>query len=314
MKSTITRYLLARSITRAASRQTYSTIRFLADGECIEEAYRAYAYFRWLDDRLDSDLARTPGALSRISFLQRQKFILEACYRGEPVSAASTEEQLLIDLVQGDPRTHSGLETYLRNMMQVMEFDAARRGRLISRAELNEYTRWLATAVTEAMHYFIGHDCDSPHDETRYLAVSGAHIAHMLRDTFEDLQAGYYNIPREVLEAEHIQPGDTQSRPYRLWVRSRVQLAREYFRAGRDYLARVESARCRLAGFAYMARFEWLLDAIEREAYLLRPAYDECKSLRTGWQMGLDTFSALMGRRETQAPPRGAVSPSWRKG
>lgn len=314
MKSTNSKHILARSITRAASQQTYYTIRFLADGDRVEDAYRAYAYFRWLDDRLDSDLERTPGAPDRISLLQWQKTILEACYQGKTISGASAEEQLLIDLVKGDRRTNSGLESYLRNMMEVMEFDAGRRGRLISRAELNEYTRWLATAVTEAMHYFIGHGCDSPHDETRYLAVSGAHIAHMLRDTFDDLQAGYYNIPREVLEAEHISPGDTHSRPYRLWVRSRVQLAREYFRAGRSYLARVESARCRLAGFAYMARFEWLLDTIEREEYLLRPAYHECKSLGTGWWMGLATLSALIGRRETQTHPPGAVSPSWRKG
>lgn len=33
-----------------------------------------------------------------------------------------------------------------------MGFDAKRHGRLISQVELNEYTRWLATAVTEAMH------------------------------------------------------------------------------------------------------------------------------------------------------------------
>jgi len=29
----------------------------------------------------------------------------------------------------------------------------------------------------------------------RYLAVTGAHITHMLRDAVEDAEAGYYNIP-----------------------------------------------------------------------------------------------------------------------
>ena len=52
----------------------------------------------------------------------------------------------------------------------------------------------------ECIHYFVGHDDFSPRDETRYLAVAGAHIVHMLRDTFDDMQLGYYNIPREVLE------------------------------------------------------------------------------------------------------------------
>ena len=96
-------------------------------------------------------------------------------------------------------------------MMLVMDFDTRRRGRLISQVELNEYTRWLAVAVTEALHYFIGHDCFTPHDEARYLAVSAAHITHMLRDTYADMRAGYFNIPREVLEANHIGPQDVLS-------------------------------------------------------------------------------------------------------
>ncbi len=63
-------------------------------------------------------------------------------------------------------------------MMLVMNFDVRRRGTLISQVQLNEYTRWLAIAVTEAMHYFIGRGAFAPRDETRYLAVSAAHITH----------------------------------------------------------------------------------------------------------------------------------------
>ncbi len=106
--------------------------------------------------------------------------------------------------------------------------------RWISQAELNQYTHWLATAVTEAMHYFIGHCCYSPHNETRYLAVTGAHITHMLRDTFDDVQAGYYNIPREVLKANNIQPQDIQSKAYRDWVRSRVNWHASIFKRAGD--------------------------------------------------------------------------------
>src|SRR5215211_3401354 len=253
-------HTLGPTITRDASRQTYYTIRFLADRERVADAYRAYAYFRWVDDTLDS------GPFSsgeRITFLERQKTLLKKCYRSESFQDTTLEEQMLIELVQHDRETNSGLYMYLRNMMQVMEFDAKRRGRLITQAELNEYTRWLATAVTEAMHYFIGHNGYAPHDETRYLAVTGAHIAHMLRDTFDDMQAGYYNIPGKVLEANHLQPQDVQSQAYCAWVQTRVQLARKNFQAGREYLAQVEDPRCRLAGFAYTARFTWLLDTIE---------------------------------------------------
>jgi len=220
---------------------------------------------------------------------------------------------MLIELVQHDHEKNSGLQSYLRNMMQVMDFDAKRRGRLISQAELNEYTRWLASAVTEAMHYFIGHCCYSPHDETRYLAVAGAHITHMLRDTYDDVQAGYYNIPCEVLEAGHIQPHHIHSKAYRTWVQSRVELARQYFKAGRQYLARVEEPRCRLAGFAYTARFEWLLDTIEQENYSLRPEYSERKSFETGLRMGLLTLSSLINLRGTETLPQPVVSHLLRK-
>ncbi len=275
---------LASSITKAASKQTYYTIRFLADRDRMDDAYRAYAYFRWVDDILDSDLG---SRSDHKAFLERQKTLLESCYLGKPLQYVNPQEEMLVELVQSDHEENSGLQAYLRNMMLVLDFDARRRGRLISEAELNEYTGWLASSVTEAMHYFIGHGDDAPHDETRYLAVSAAHIVHLLRDTYEDVQAGYYNIPREVLIANQINPQDVHTDAYRSWVKSRVLLAREYFRKGKGYLARVQNPRCRLAGFAYMARFEWLLDTIEREDFNLRPQYDERKQigaeLRMSW-------------------------------
>jgi len=231
MKSTSHESTLALSITKAASQQTYYTIRFLADRERAAGAYRAYAYFRWVDDILD---AETGSGAERSVFIRRQKSILEGCYRGETPRDAGIQEKMLVHLIRNDAERNSGLQSYLHNMMAVMAFDAERRGRLVSQIELNEYTRWLATAVTEAMHYFIGHCCYSPHDETRYLAVTAAHITHMLRDAFDDVQAGYFNIPREVLEANHITPLDVESDAFRTWVRSRVQLARKYFKAGRE--------------------------------------------------------------------------------
>jgi phytoene/squalene synthetase len=284
----------ASSITKAASKQTYYTIRFLVDRDRVEDAYRAYGYFRWVDDTLDAGSISGP---ERIAFLARQKSLLETCYRGEVPREMNIQEKMLVELVRQDHEKNSGLEIYLRNMMQVMEFDARRRDRLISQLELNEYTNWLAMAVMECIHYFIGHEDFSPHDETRYLAVSAAHIIHMLRDTFEDAQLGYYNIPREVLELNHIGPHDVARDEYRAWVKGRLELAREYFHAGRDYFARVQNPRCRLACFAYIARFEWLLDTMEREDFLLRPAYQERKSARIGVQMSWLTLASMIHGR-----------------
>ncbi len=228
-----------------------------------------------------------------LAFICRQKSLLEACYRQAFPPAANANEQMLVDLVRHDHEPDSGLQFYLRNMMAVMDFDARRRGRVVSQKELDAYTHHLASAVTEAMHYFIGHCCPSPRDETRYLAVTAAHITHMLRDTYDDVQHGYYNIPREWIAAKRIQPDDLDSPAYRLWVRSRVQLARGYFALGKEYLARVSNLRCRLAGYAYTARFEWLLDTFQREGYRLRPAYSERKSFRASLSMSGLVLSSL---------------------
>jgi phytoene/squalene synthetase len=279
---------LATEITKAASQQTYYTIRFLVDRNLTSDAFRAYAYFRWVDDWLDQE-SRTRG--ERMAFVELQQALIDRCYRGEPPANLTDEEAMLANLIEGDRGENSGLQVYIHNMMAVMAFDADRRGRLISQAALNEYTYLLASAVTEALHYFIGHCCASPHSHSRYLAVTGAHITHMLRDAIEDATVGYYNIPHEIIEAHGIAPWDVESEPYWNWVKSQVQLARSYFKSGKAYLAQVENMRCRIAGYAYIARFETVLDSIERDGYLLRAQYPERKSLQAGLDMTWSVFS-----------------------
>ena len=217
---------LAAALTKAASKQTYYTIRFLVDRDRVANAYRAYAYFRWLDDRLDR--ADAPPA-ERIALVERQQALLECCWLGIDPPDACAEERLLIELIRSDPQPHSGLRAYVEHMMAVMRFDVSRRDRLITAQELADYSHHLAAAVTEALHYFIGHCCFAPTGPTRYLAVTAAHITHMLRDTREDTAAGYFNIPREVLEQHGIAPTALDSDAYRAWVAERVALARAYF-------------------------------------------------------------------------------------
>ena len=290
-KKTISSGGLAALITKKASKQTYYTIRLFADRDRVEDAYRAYAYLRWVDDVIDEVDCLYE---KRIAFTERQKFLLDSCYRGETPHDLCAEEKMLADLVRCDAEKNSGLQTYLRNMMDAMLFDAWRRGRVISQAELSEYSHKLAKAVTEALYYFIGHEDPSPCHEARYLAVTAAHITHMLRDAVEDVDNGYYNCPREILSARSISPRDLSSPVYREWVCSRVKLAREYFKRGRECTAQVKNLRCRLAAYAYIARFEWMLDSIERDHYCLRAEYPERKSLRTGVQIIWATVASML--------------------
>lgn len=292
MKDNTTSQKLAVAITRAASTQTYFTIRFLVDREHVPDAYRAYAYFRWVDDCLDSVAGSTT---ERLEFVARQKSLLEACYSGEIVSSLSPQEMMLADLVHHDHEKNSGLQSYLRNMMAVMVFDVERRGRMISQAELTTYTQLLATAVTDALLYFIGHASPAPASELRYLAVRGAHLVHMLRDMQEDASVGYFNIPQETLAAYDIAILDVNHPAYQKWVHDRVELATLYFHLGRDYLSQIRNTRCRLAGFAYIARFEWMARTVKRDGYCLRADYPERKTIKTALWVAWKTLSSLLG-------------------
>ena len=282
---------LAASITKSASKQTYYTIRFFVDRDRVADAYRAYGYFRWVDDVIDE---AGGSRAERTAFAYRQQALLVSCYRGELPEDLCEEEWMLVDLVRNDIEKNSGLQAYLRNMMDVMLFDAQRRGHAISQIELHEYSRKLGKAVTEALYYFIGYSDPSPRHEARYLAVTAAHITHMLRDATEDAESGYYNIPREYLATRDIMPNDVTSQAYREWVCGRVQLARWYFQLARECTAQVKNFRCRLAGFAYTARFEWMLEAIERDNYCLRSEYPERKSLLAGLWMAWHILISIL--------------------
>jgi len=283
---------LAASTTKGASKQTYYTVRFFADRNLVSDAYRAYGYFRWVDDQLDQG---GMGRSERLAFIKSQRALIDGCYRGEWPEHVTDEESMLVDLVRSDRLKNSGLQSYIRNMMAVMAFDAERRGRLITQDELARYTRSLAIAVTDALHYFIGHRCKLPECKFRYSAATAAHIAHMLRDTLEDTEAGYYNIPGEYVKSHGIDVCDVLGDPYRKWVQSRVQQARAYLDDGKSYLALVNNPRCRVAGYAYVSRFYSVLDAIEKDGCRLRSEYPECKSfatgIRLGWSVILLSFS-----------------------
>lgn len=270
---------LARNITFEASKQTAWTIQALVPRSRRDDAFRAYAYFRWVDDVLDGqEIDQT----ERLSFLDSQMDLLHRCLNGKPPRVVGSEEWMLVELTQGPLRNDPGLRIYLQDMMAVMDFDANRRGRRITQHELHSYSRRLATAVSEAVYTFIGGACRAPRIPQRYLAADAAHIIHMLRDMHEDLEAGYINIPVEVLPGGQISVADLSQPHVRLWVRDRVEIAKSYFNQGEAYLSHVDNPRCRLAGALYTLRFQGVMQTIERDEYLLQPEYDYVDGLR-GW-------------------------------
>lgn len=304
----------AAAITRAASFQSYLTIRWLADRAYRDDAFALYAWFRWLDDEVDEHLTTEAD---RLAFVARQRAILTQVADGGLPVDVEPEEALLVRLVRPCAAGASpGLLVSLTSMLDVMEFDARRRGRRVTQGALDDYTHDLAVAVTEALHHCIGHGCGCPHDASRYVAVTGAHVAHMLRDLAEDVAAGYDNVPLDAVADAPVSLDDLHAPELRAWVRDRVALARSCFGTGRAYLAQVESGRCRLAGHAYVARFEWVLDAIERDGFRVRAAYPERATLRGGLAIAADgARSALAAsRRAGQGrTPHAAPRPAERE-
>ena len=294
--------VLGRSITRTASKQSYFTARLLADRDLVDDCLRAYAYFRWADDIVDES-AETVG--ERVAFMRRQMALIDRLYAGERPDDLTAEEQILADLIRNDRGEQSGLESFIRNFMSILEFDSRRRGQLISEQELTWYASRLGKAVTDAIQYFVGNGHPYPDTEHRYLAATAATIAHMLRDLVPDVAEGYVNIPREYLEAHAIDPGDVESAPFRDWVRGRVEMARLYFREGKRYLDHLGVLRCKIAGYWYCARFEGVLDAIERDGYVLRDSYAERRKLsswlRIAW-LGASVTARHVSMRGRDAP------------
>ncbi len=283
---------LARAITWASSKQTFATARLLVDEELVVDCLRAYAYLRWVDDVIDLD---SQTYKERIAFIRRQRGIVERLYRSERPEDLAPEEQMVADLIDHNPGANSGLHSFICNFLRVLEFDAGRKGRLVSQAELTWYSSCLGKSVTDGIQYFIGNGHAYPDSDERYLAATAAHITHMLRDMKEDLPEGFINIPREYLEAcglnydasRGISPEDLDSPALRVWVWSQVELARSYFRQGKRYLDQLEVLRCKIAGYWYCARFEIVLDTIECDGYTLRESYVERRRASTWLKMAL---------------------------
>ena len=269
---------LARSITWKGSKQTYYTARLLVDRDLVDDFCRAYAYFRWVDDVVDIS-AQSHREL--VSFIRRQSCLIDHLYDKNRLQDLTSQEEIIADLIEHDRGQNGELQSFIRNMFAIIEFDAYRKGRLVSEKELAWYSNRLGASVADGIHYFIGNGYPYPPSDRRYLAPVAAHIAHLLRDMLPDTADGFINIPREYLEAHRIEPEDVSSAAYRAYVQGRVELAQRYFLEGKRYLDNLDLLRRRIVGYWYCARFEGVLDAIQRDDYVLRAAYNERRKLPT---------------------------------
>lgn len=251
---------LAEKITRNSSRQTYCTIKFLVDPPLRSECYKAYAYFRWLDDEIDEKLK----GQDRIDFINKQKTLTDRTYKRLPANTKNKEEEIIVSLINNDPKTNPKLESFIKHFFEVIEFDTKRQGVQIDQAKLEWYIQTLSIAVTDCIEYFVGNNQKYPRHKYEYNAAKGAHIAHILRDFKEDLANQYINAPVKYSK---------NNTDLKNWIKSEVDEAKEYFETGKRYIDFLPNFRIRLAARLYCDRFEWILDTIEKDNYELRKNY-----------------------------------------
>ena len=266
---------LAQSITWERSKQSYYTARLMVDKDLVYDCYRGYAYLRWIDDVIDI-VAQSSD--ERITFIKRQRELIDRLYQDERPGNLTPEEEMIADLIRPDEKNRR-LESFIRNFLAIIEFDAYRKGALISKQELAWYAHCLGKSVTDGIQYFIGKRQPYQTSKYHYLAATAAHITHMLRDMMSDIVEGYINIPREYLEAHNLNPLDVGHPLFRAWVRERVEQARQYFDEGKHYLDDLDVLRCKIVAYWYCIRFEITLDVIERDGYVLRAEYGERRKL-----------------------------------
>jgi len=297
---------IAREITHRSSKQTFFTIKLLVDEKLRDDCYRAYDYFRWVDDMVDVVYQDNN---QKIEFVERQIFIADALYAGNRSFKLTEEETMLADLIKNDAGSAGLLKSYIYNFLVIIKFDAIRHGNWINTKQLEWYASTLGKAVTDGIQYFVCNGYPYRDSKNRYLAATAAHITHMLRDTKEDLKEGYYNYYAPEMEEQYLFKMEIMDGPDKDWIRSRVNLARRYFNDGKIYLDSLDALRCKIVGYLYCMRFERILDIIEEDGFQLRERYpSEAKGaiwIKYGWNVLKLVVNHLIRKFSMQA--------SWRR-
>lgn len=277
--------------------QTYLIIRFLVDKNLVDDCYRAYAYFRWVDDVID-DSSTTNS--ERVAFIQRQRALVDGLYKNKSPECLLKQEELIVDLINNDRIENSGLRSFIENFLAIIEFDTQRRGHFVTQNELRLYSNRIGIAVTDAIQYFIKNGHPYPKHPNQYAAATAAHLTHILRDIHEDFAVGYINIPAEYMHKNNLNPEHLDDYALQNWVHAQVKAAREGFRLGKHYIDQLEVLHCKIAAHLFCDRFEVVLNSLERSDYSLHASLNERSKLPNWmgnmWVVIRVTIQHLAGR------------------
>ena len=180
-----------------------------------------YAYFRWFDDVVDS--VRLYPEESKF-VIERQKKFLSQLYAQESPEELATEELFLAHLVRFDKTQRKNIRRDLGSLICCLEFDADRRGRIISTRELEQYVERniisyinISSAILNVM--------DSLKQDLIDISKAGLIIDYLF-DLREDMALGYINIPLEDIERYEIDLHALDSHEMQIWMRDKMETLR----------------------------------------------------------------------------------------
>ena len=247
-------------IIRTKARSFAFAARFL-DPERRRATEILYAFFRTLDDLVDE---RPPDAdLGEI----RAELRRWCSHLTAPDSGALGDDPLARALRETLER-HAIPSSYLLALVRGLEDDLD--GRPIDSADdLELYAFRVAATVGLAMCHVLG--------ATNRRAVAAAsalgiamQVTNIIRDVADDLDRGRCYLPREAIErfpgAADALAARRMNEPFRALLRTQVECARRYYRAGLSGLAELPpDARFPIAVAAEL--YGRILDVVERRGY-----------------------------------------------
>ena len=216
------RKTVRRDTIRETLRNKNSTFRFLyslISPLIRDSAYftYAYCYMRHIDDLIDDPKT---SASEAVEILNEQVVKIRMGYDQKEFHPNDEYELMLGELIHYDIKNGSTLKRALFDMIDSLYFDAHRVDRVLSRIELEEYSRSMGESFMKFLSHFL-------HPETGYSKevtdIAGAACQiYMLRDLKEDLERGYFNIDSESVEKYSIDFTNIDSDGVRNWIEKRV--------------------------------------------------------------------------------------------
>lgn len=208
-------------------------------GPAWQYALLAFAYLKLFDNDVDED---ADGARAGDAFTVHRA-LAERSYAGAPPAAVLPfVQQLGAHVFAFDRANGSPLRGFLSDAVESMAVDIARRGKLLSQAEIDANFHLGGGGTVRGIAWFAAPDVLLPEPLVHALCDAYMH-ADSLIDLEHDLAFGLINVP-----AEAVARGVDPFRPAEAWVQEQARLCEARFDAALARLGEIPSLRLREVG------------------------------------------------------------------